>query len=85
MDACQGDSGGPATVLKNGRQTQVKERLRRVVGMNGWEGYLGRTFADWDCQPGKGMRGPKVSRTLHTRDFYLELDQERYGWVQSLE
>ena len=85
VDACQGDSGGPASVLKNGRQTQVKERLRRVVGMNGWEGYLGWTFADWDCQPGKGMRGSKVSRTLHTRDFYLELDQERYGWVQSLE
>ena len=85
VDACQGDSGGPASVLKNGRQTQVKERLRRVVGMNGWEGYLGWSFADWDCQPGKGMRGPEVSRTLHTCDFYIELDQERYGWVQSLE
>ena len=59
--------------------------LRWMVGMDGWDGWLGWSFADWDCQPGKGMRGPEVSRTLHTRDFYLELDQERYGWVQSLE
>ena len=38
VDACQGDSGGPALVLKNGRQTQVKESLRRMVGMDGWDG-----------------------------------------------
>ena len=47
MDACQGDSGGPASVLKNGRQTQVKEILRRVVGMNGWDGWLG-WMDGWD-------------------------------------
>ena len=38
VDACQGDSGGPASVLKNGRQTQVKESLRRMVRTDGWDG-----------------------------------------------
>ena len=40
VDACQGDSGGPASVLKNGRQTQVKKNLRRMVGKYGWGGWL---------------------------------------------
>ena len=56
-----------------------------MIGMDGGEEWLGWSFADWDCQPGQGMRRPEVSRTLHTRDFYIELDQERYRWVQSLE
>ena len=38
VDACQGDSGGPASILKNGRQTQVKKNLRKMVRKDGWEG-----------------------------------------------
>ena len=40
VDACQGDSGGPASILKNGRQTQVKKNLRKMVGKDSWDGPL---------------------------------------------